>query len=82
MTLRLDPSTALAAGDAATATMQIVDGQVDLAYETEHGWVVVDFKTDIEMVNAQDAYKQQVALYCEAVKRATGKPANGVLLRV
>jgi ATP-dependent exoDNAse (exonuclease V) beta subunit len=60
----------------------IVDGQVDLAYETEHGWVVVDFKTDVEIVSAQDAYKQQVALYADAVSRAMGKPATGVLLRV
>ncbi len=46
------------------------------------GWVVVDFKTDIEIASAQDAYKQQVALYVEAVRRATGQPATGVLLRV
>ena len=61
---------------------QLVDGQVDLAYETDAGWVVVDFKTDIEIASAADAYKQQVALYVEAVRRATGKPATGVLLRV
>ena len=60
----------------------IIDGQVDLAYETDDGWVVVDFKTDIEIVSAQDAYKQQVALYAEAVAKATGRPAQGVLLRV
>jgi ATP-dependent exoDNAse (exonuclease V) beta subunit len=60
----------------------IVDGQVDLAYETDGGWVVIDFKTDIEIVSAQDAYKQQVALYAEAVSKATGRPATGVLLRV
>jgi ATP-dependent exoDNAse (exonuclease V) beta subunit len=68
--------------DAASGTVQIIDGQVDLAYEAETGWVVVDFKTDIEIVNAQDAYQRQVALYCEAVKRATGRPASGVLLKV
>ncbi len=60
----------------------IVDGQVDLAYETDAGWVVIDFKTDIEIASAQDAYKQQVGLYAEAVARATGMPATGVLLRV
>jgi ATP-dependent exoDNAse (exonuclease V) beta subunit len=64
------------------AAAHIVDGQVDLAYETDNGWVVIDFKTDIEIASAQDAYKQQVALYVEAVKRATGRPASGVLLRV
>ena len=61
---------------------QIVDGQIDLAYEDEDGWVVVDFKTDIEIASAQDAYQKQVAMYVEAVRRATGKPARGVLLRV
>jgi ATP-dependent exoDNAse (exonuclease V) beta subunit len=60
----------------------IVDGQVDLAYETDTGWVVIDFKTDIEIASAQDAYKQQVALYADAVAKATGRPATGVLLRV
>jgi ATP-dependent helicase/nuclease subunit A len=60
----------------------IVDGQVDLAYETDGGWIVIDFKTDIEIASAQDAYKQQVALYAEAVAKATGVPAQGVLLRV
>ena len=60
----------------------VVDGQVDLAYETDDGWVVVDFKTDVEIVSAEDAYKQQVALYAEAVAKATGRPARGVLLRV
>ncbi len=60
----------------------ILDGQVDLAYETDAGWVVLDFKTDIEIASAQDSYKQQVALYADAVATATGRPATGILLRV
>ncbi len=64
------------------AVPTIIDGQVDLAYETDAGWVVIDFKTDIEIASAQDAYRQQVALYAEAVSKATGRPATGVLLRV
>jgi ATP-dependent helicase/nuclease subunit A len=74
VSLRLDP--------VANEPPHIVDGQVDLAYETDDGWVIVDFKTDIEIASAQDAYKQQVALYVEAVRRATGQAATGVLLRV
>jgi ATP-dependent exoDNAse (exonuclease V) beta subunit len=62
--------------------VRIVDGQIDLAYESSAGWVIVDFKTDIEIASAQDAYARQVALYVEAVRRATGQPATGVLLRV
>ena len=68
--------------DDGSGTPRLVDGQVDLAYETGSGWVIVDFKTDIEIASAQDAYKQQVAYYVEAVQRATGQPAIGILLRV
>jgi ATP-dependent helicase/nuclease subunit A len=82
VSLRLDPSASLTAGDGSQPAPRIVDGQVDLAYETSEGWVIVDFKTDIEIASAQDAYQKQVALYVEAVQRATGRPATGVLLRV
>ena len=60
----------------------LVDGQVDLAFEDEDGWVVVDFKTDVELGPGEAAYRRQVALYVEAITRATGRPARGVLLRV
>ncbi|MGH9386747.1 MAG: UvrD-helicase domain-containing protein [Vicinamibacterales bacterium] len=59
----------------------LIDGQIDLAYETANGWVVVDFKTDVELGGHEEMYKRQVALYALAVSRATGQPARGVLLR-
>lgn len=59
----------------------LVDGQADLAYETSEGWNVLDFKTDVALVS-DDAYRRQVALYAEALSRATGRPARGVILRV
>jgi len=68
--------------DSEGAAPHLVDGQIDLAYETAEGWVVVDFKTDIEIASARDAYTRQVAMYVEAVQRSTGKPAKGVLLKV
>ncbi len=61
---------------------QIVDGQIDLAYETEHGWMVIDFKTDIEIATAQDAYMRQVSIYLDAVSRATGQPSTGLILKI
>ena len=33
-------------------------------------------------INEPDAYARQVGIYVEAVARATGEPARGVLLRV
>jgi ATP-dependent helicase/nuclease subunit A len=60
----------------------LVDGQVDLAYQTERGWVVVDFKTDVELGGHEEVYRRQIALYALAVTKATGRPATGVLLRI
>jgi ATP-dependent exoDNAse (exonuclease V) beta subunit len=60
----------------------LVDGQADLAFEDEDGWLVVDFKTDAELGASEAAYRRQVALYAEAITCATGRPARGVLLRV
>ncbi|MEW6323707.1 MAG: PD-(D/E)XK nuclease family protein, partial [Acidobacteriota bacterium] len=60
----------------------LIDGQIDLAYDTGEGWIVVDFKTDVELGDAEDAYRRQVALYAHAVAQATGRPATGVLLRI
>ena len=60
----------------------LIDGQADLAFEADDGWVVVDFKTDGELGEHEEIYRRQVALYAEAITHATGRPARGVLLRV
>ena len=59
----------------------IAEGVIDLAYRTDREWVVVDFKTD-EIVPATGAYAEQLRLYVQALQRATGEPARGVLLQV
>ncbi len=59
----------------------IAQGVIDLAYRSERGWVVVDFKTD-EIIATNGAYAEQLQLYVEALQRATGEPARGVLLQV
>ena len=60
----------------------LVDGQIDLAYETGDGWVVVDFKTDSELGASEALYRRQTALYSAAIARATGQFARGVLMRL
>ena len=64
----------------------LVDGVLDLAFR-EHGeqgpvWIVVDFKTDVELGARRAEYSEQVALYARAVATATGEDARGVLLSV
>ena len=69
----------------------LIEGKVDLLYQTEAGgaWTVVDFKTGLtdddeeqadEREAALDRYRRQVTLYARAVTRATGEPAEPVLL--
>jgi ATP-dependent exoDNAse (exonuclease V) beta subunit len=60
----------------------VMEGTVDLAFEHEGAFVVVDFKTDHNVDESLDAYRRQVQLYASAIAEATGRPARGVVLRV
>ena len=61
----------------------LVEGVVDLAFQSDGEWVVVDFKTDREISEAGiERYSRQVALYAAAIERATGLPAKGCLVRI
>ena len=69
-----------------TCTMpdgQVIEGVVDLAFEEAGQWIVVDYKTDRELAQSgEERYRRQVALYASAIARATGQPAQSVLMRV
>ena len=61
----------------------LVEGVVDLAFEENGAWTIIDYKTDRELAAAgEDRYRRQVALYALAVAQATGKAARGILIRV
>jgi ATP-dependent helicase/nuclease subunit A len=60
----------------------LLEGIVDLAFEEEGAWTIVDYKTDRELTLEQDSYRRQVALYASAIARATGRPASAILVRV
>jgi ATP-dependent exoDNAse (exonuclease V) beta subunit len=60
----------------------LVEGVVDLAFEEEAGWVVIDFKTDQDLAKGLEVYRDQVRLYAQAVADATGRPAQAVLLKL
>jgi ATP-dependent helicase/nuclease subunit A len=64
----------------------LLEGVLDLAFRepiaSGSRWVVVDYKTDVELEGRLLEYETQVRLYVEAVAAATGEPARGVLLRV
>jgi ATP-dependent exoDNAse (exonuclease V) beta subunit len=60
----------------------LIEGVLDLAFEEGTETVVVDFKTDHELAAGETRYRAQLLQYVNAVSRATGRPASGVLFRV
>ena len=60
----------------------LVEGVVDLAFEEDGAWIVVDYKTDRELAVGEGPYRRQLAAYASAIARATGAPASGILARV
>lgn len=62
---------------------RLAEGVIDLAFRDAAGdWTVVDFKTDRELGERREVYAEQVRIYAEAVERATGESARGLLLIV
>jgi len=61
----------------------LIEGIVDLAFEEDGAWTVVDYKTDRDIATTgEEQYRRQLALYASAIGRATGAPATGVLVRI
>ena len=62
----------------------MLEGVVDLAFLEKGpdfvGWTVVDFKTDLEIESGRAEYSAQVALYVQAIEKATNATARGILL--
>jgi ATP-dependent exoDNAse (exonuclease V) beta subunit len=59
----------------------LLEGVLDLAFEDDRGWTIVDFKTTAQMAGVVDRYRRQVAMYAWLVRRATGREVRAVLLR-
>ena len=59
----------------------LLEGVVDLAFEHDRTWTVVDYKTDREIAAlGEERYRRQVSLYASAIARATGTSCKGIVL--
>ncbi|HUQ94280.1 MAG TPA: UvrD-helicase domain-containing protein [Bryobacteraceae bacterium] len=61
---------------------EMLEGVIDLAFQENGGWVVVDFKTDAESHQLLARYQAQLAWYAYALQRITGRPVQAFLLAV
>ena len=59
----------------------LIEGVLDLAFEDERGWTILDFKTTAQASGATERHRRQVAMYAWLVRRATGRGARAILLR-
>ncbi len=57
-----------------------IEGVIDLAFEEDDGWVIVDYKTDVgddpDFAERAVRYRAQVDLYADALTRLTGRPVK------
>lgn len=60
----------------------LVECVADLAFQEAEGWIVVDFKTDVELELYEERYRRQVSLYVQGISEATSATARGHLLRI
>jgi ATP-dependent exoDNAse (exonuclease V) beta subunit len=60
----------------------LIEGVLDLAFDEGGLTYVIDFKTDHELSAGEARYRAQVHQYVQAVARATGREARGILFRV
>jgi len=61
----------------------LVEGVVDMAFEENGQWTVVDYKTDREIAEkGEEEYRRQLGIYAVAIAKATGAPASAVLVRI
>jgi ATP-dependent exoDNAse (exonuclease V) beta subunit len=62
----------------------LVEGIADLAFETKLDgktrWTIVDFKTDRDLAPSLERYRQQLRLYLQGIRKATGAESSGVIL--
>jgi len=61
---------------------KIMEGKIDLLFEEEEGWVIVDYKTDEvsgKAINERfDLYREQGIWYARAAKKTTGEAVKEV----
>ena len=61
---------------------ELLEGAVDLAFESGGGYTVIDFKTDRPEGETLVVYTRQVRMYAEAIAEATGNVTRAVLMSV
>ena len=61
---------------------RVVEGILDLAFVENDQWVIVDFKTDADVLERRAQYERQLRWYGFALAQLTKMPGRGWLLEI
>jgi ATP-dependent exoDNAse (exonuclease V) beta subunit len=61
---------------------RVLEGVIDLAFETEGRWHIVDFKTDADIAANRAHYERQLHWYSLALSRLNNAPVKAHLLSI
>jgi ATP-dependent exoDNAse (exonuclease V) beta subunit len=61
---------------------QILEGIIDLAFQEQDTWTVVDFKSTSDLKSHRAEYERQLQWYGAALAKITGEPVRGCVLGV
>jgi len=59
---------------------RVLEGVIDLVFESDGAWNIVDFKTDADLASNRAHYKRQLQWYSLAISRLNKMPARAYLL--
>jgi len=61
---------------------RVLEGVIDLAFEADGAWNIVDFKTDADLASSRAHYKRQLQWYSLAISRLNKMPVRAYLLSI
>jgi ATP-dependent exoDNAse (exonuclease V) beta subunit len=61
---------------------RVLEGVIDLAFEAEGRWHIVDFKTDADITANRAHYERQLQWYSLALSRLNNAPVQAHLLSI
>jgi ATP-dependent helicase/nuclease subunit A len=60
----------------------LLEGILDLAFEENGAWIIVDFKSDADVAAHRTRYERQLRWYAYALQRLDAPPAEAWLLSI
>jgi ATP-dependent exoDNAse (exonuclease V) beta subunit len=61
---------------------KVLEGIIDLVFEFDGAWNIIDFKTDADLASSRAHYKRQLQWYSLAISRLNKRPVRAYLMSI